>query len=555
MRKMFGKRAAILALAVMMVMPQCSFAFAQDSTDADVANDNSSEIIIALKDARELEMPQAPDEKPAVMFNGEYVEFTDAKPVNINGRVMVPFRAIFETIGADVDYDNETKEITAVLGEKSVSFRAGSSELTVTDNDKTEKTVMDVVPFTDAYTKRTYVSSRFVAEALGYSVSWDNTYKTVVIIDFEPIIKEASEKMSVIGLLFRNNKVDVTKPYRTSGNFDMNIMLGEDAVKILKGQYAEAEPVNIKISGEIDGTVQGKSGITNEMTADIKMALDLNEKDLVKVLELSDTAQGNLLELVLSDLSMDIKMDGENMYIKAPVLNYLLLGMNGDDSSELTAALPAAGEDIWYKMPMSWIFDTYEDMGIDFEQLLLMAQNVNSFEGYLNMLAAMFTEVGESDINTYYTLRMGAIVLNELVGDEAFKTSRVGSAYTHTLNFDMNSFIELAKAIGEEDAAQEITDELSDMGVDFSINITLREKNEALENYTFRMDISSEDMFELAVDESGNFNNETANISMKIGNYLDFSMKSNANTENTSKLPDVSLPGSAQIIDFAELMK
>lgn len=84
---------------------------------------------------------------------------------------------------------------------------------------------------------------------------------------------------------------------------------------------------------------------------------------------------------------MDIKMDGENMYIKAPVLNYLLLGMNGDDSSELTAALPAAGEDIWYKMPMSWIFDTYEDMGIDFEQLLLMAQNVNSFEGYLNMLA------------------------------------------------------------------------------------------------------------------------------------------------------------------------
>ena len=93
------------------------------------------------------------------------------------------------------------------------------------------------------------------------------------------------------------------------------------------------------------------------------------------------------------------------------------------------------------------------------------------------------------------------------------------------------------------------------MGVDFSINITLREKNEALENYTFRMDISAEDMFELAVDESGNFNNETSNISMKIGNYLDFSMKSNANTENTSKLPDASLPGSAHIIDFAELMK
>ena len=51
MRKMFGKRAAILALAVMMVMPQCSFAFAQDSTDAEVANDNSSEIIEKIKPA------------------------------------------------------------------------------------------------------------------------------------------------------------------------------------------------------------------------------------------------------------------------------------------------------------------------------------------------------------------------------------------------------------------------------------------------------------------------------------------------------------------------
>ena len=48
-----------------------------------------------------------------VMLNGEYVTFTDAVPVNKQGRIMVPFRAILEALGAKVDWIDETRTVTA----------------------------------------------------------------------------------------------------------------------------------------------------------------------------------------------------------------------------------------------------------------------------------------------------------------------------------------------------------------------------------------------------------------------------------------------------------
>ena len=40
----------------------------------------------------------------SVQLNGAYVHFADAQPEKVNGRVMVPFRAIAEVLGAEVTY-------------------------------------------------------------------------------------------------------------------------------------------------------------------------------------------------------------------------------------------------------------------------------------------------------------------------------------------------------------------------------------------------------------------------------------------------------------------
>ena len=71
-----------------------------------------------------------------VMVNGEYITFTDAQPQNIDGRIMVPFRAILETLGADVEWDQAAKTVTAVKDDTEVSFVIGENTVKVKQGDR-----------------------------------------------------------------------------------------------------------------------------------------------------------------------------------------------------------------------------------------------------------------------------------------------------------------------------------------------------------------------------------------------------------------------------------
>ena len=52
------------------------------------------------------------DENISLTVNGKSIE-TQVPPTIIDGRTMVPVRAIFEAVGANIDFDAETKTITA----------------------------------------------------------------------------------------------------------------------------------------------------------------------------------------------------------------------------------------------------------------------------------------------------------------------------------------------------------------------------------------------------------------------------------------------------------
>ena len=93
----------------------------------------------------------------------------------INGRTMVPMRAIFEALGAEVAWNNTTKGITATKEDKTVNLYL---------NNKTAyidgiASVLDAAPVT--LDGRTMVPARFVAEAMGCTVGWDGATQTVNI--------------------------------------------------------------------------------------------------------------------------------------------------------------------------------------------------------------------------------------------------------------------------------------------------------------------------------------------------------------------------------------
>ena len=89
---------------------------------------------------------------------------TDVAPFIQDNRTYVPFRALTEAFGAEVEYNAENNTVTTKLNGKTVVLTVGSTVLTVNDNTVT----MDVAPF--IVDDRVVVPVRFIGEAFGFTV-------------------------------------------------------------------------------------------------------------------------------------------------------------------------------------------------------------------------------------------------------------------------------------------------------------------------------------------------------------------------------------------------
>ena len=109
-----------------------------------------------------------------VVLDGKTLRF-DVEPETIEFRTMVPMRVIFEALEAFIEWDGDTMTITAYRGEKVIVTTIGSMTMTV-DGVPME---MDVAPILKD--SRTLVPVRFITEAFGCEVKWDELAGTVYI--------------------------------------------------------------------------------------------------------------------------------------------------------------------------------------------------------------------------------------------------------------------------------------------------------------------------------------------------------------------------------------
>lgn len=98
-------------------------------------------------------------------FNGYLVE----------SRTMVPLRAIFEALGAVIEWNGETYTVTATKGQRVVVLTVGQTDATIDGKPVT----IPVPPV--LIDSRTYVPLRFVAEAMDTVVDWNGTAYTAII--------------------------------------------------------------------------------------------------------------------------------------------------------------------------------------------------------------------------------------------------------------------------------------------------------------------------------------------------------------------------------------
>lgn len=111
----------------------------------------------------------------SVTVDGNPVRFRGAPPTSMNGRVLVPLRGVFEELGARVDYSPTTRTIMAMRDGREVTLRLGERTAIVDGR----AVALDVPPMVRYGT--TLVPIRFVSEALGASVMWNNADQMVMI--------------------------------------------------------------------------------------------------------------------------------------------------------------------------------------------------------------------------------------------------------------------------------------------------------------------------------------------------------------------------------------
>ncbi|HEY4432144.1 MAG TPA: copper amine oxidase N-terminal domain-containing protein [Paenibacillus sp.] len=100
---------------------------------------------------------------------------TDQAPVMVNGRTMVPLRAIFEAFNATIKWNQKAQTVTATKDDTTIMLKIGSKTATINNKSVT----LDVPGLN--LKGRTMVPTRFVSEALGHEVGWNPKTQVVTI--------------------------------------------------------------------------------------------------------------------------------------------------------------------------------------------------------------------------------------------------------------------------------------------------------------------------------------------------------------------------------------
>jgi hypothetical protein len=117
---------------------------------------------------------QTPDQTITVLVNDRNLVL-DVPSIIVQGRVLVPLRAIFESLKAEVNWDTNTKTVTGKKGDTVIKLKIDDKYATINGKVKELDIPAKIV------NGRTFVPVRFISESLGASVIWDGEKRVVKV--------------------------------------------------------------------------------------------------------------------------------------------------------------------------------------------------------------------------------------------------------------------------------------------------------------------------------------------------------------------------------------
>lgn len=109
-----------------------------------------------------------------VIINGVTQQYTQS-PVISQSTTLVPLRGVFESLGAQVEWDSKAKKVTASKSDNTLTLNVGS-KLAYKNSAPVQ---LDAA--TQIQKDQVFVPLRFVSQSLGAKVKWDQATRTVSI--------------------------------------------------------------------------------------------------------------------------------------------------------------------------------------------------------------------------------------------------------------------------------------------------------------------------------------------------------------------------------------
>lgn len=128
-----------------------------------------------------------------ILLDGQYI-VTDVPSLVVQGRTMVPIRAVAEALGATVEWEESTRQVTMTRADTTIVMTVDSPIAAVNGKDME----MDIAPYISD--ERTLVPARYVAEFFGQKVEWVESTRRVIISEDKSVAGDSNLEAWAIGL-------------------------------------------------------------------------------------------------------------------------------------------------------------------------------------------------------------------------------------------------------------------------------------------------------------------------------------------------------------------
>lgn len=344
-----------------------------------------------------------------ILYNDKVVEYEDVKPVNTEGRVMIPFRAVLEDMGATVEYDDSQRLVTASKGETQIKFTLMDDTIYINDNGVNSTITMDVPMI--IVEGRTLVPIRFMSNALGMQVGWDGDTETVVIMDYDDYFGGLDAIAPNITKLTEQKQPTFNKEYAGFDVFLSAVGMGDD--------------IKMTVGGDVEGTY-----------ADGMAQLAANGDFVFN-------------EQELKDIDLELKFKGASVYIKTNLAEKIVK-ITTDEN--LKSKLSPVKADTWYKIDLK---NVLEARGLSDESVAVIEtvmSKIGSDEkvSLKDMLKSMVVAEGDADFDQAVSVAM-MMDMFEAMDKYVTVEEKENGTYTISMNMTTSDVIDIAvKLSGEE---------------------------------------------------------------------------------------------------------